>query len=48
MTCAKFYELDPDPDLAQSLSGLSDVHRDKGGYEYAKTLAKAASDVIAK
>ena len=48
VTCAKFYELDPDPDLAKSLSGLSDVHRDKGGYNYAKTLAKAASEVAAK
>lgn len=48
VTCARFYELDPDPDLALSLSGLSAVHRDKGGYHYAKTLAKAASDVVAK
>jgi len=48
VSCAKFYELDPDPDLALSLTGLSCVHRDKGGYQYAKTLAIAATAVIAK
>ena len=48
VSCAKYYELDPDPDLALSLSGLSLVHRDKSAYKYAKTLAKAASEVIAK
>ena len=48
VACARFYELDPDPDLALSLSGLSLVHRDKGNYKYSMTLAKGASEVIAK
>jgi hypothetical protein len=48
VSCAKFYELDPDPDLALSLAGLSNVHRDKGAYLYSKTLAKAATEVVSK
>ena len=48
VSCAKYYELDPDPDIALSLSGLALVHSDKGNMKYALTLAKAASDAIAK